>query len=304
MDQLANLITAARTGPATFAHADLVSPWGMRFERGNKIGFHVVLRGACYLRAGRGESMRLEAGGVAILPRGWTHTLSDAPNRPAVPYHLVPRQPVASTAVDASLTRLFCGGYPLDRTHGIALVSFLPPVIYAPRDSGSNGQQTARLLELLVNEVRSSGSDSLAVADRLADALFLSIIRGWVEKQAEYPRGWVAGFRDPHTARALRLMHDHPGRQWTVGTLARGAGLSRPAFARKFRELIGQSPLEYLTEWRMTLAARLLRDTDRMLADIAAESGYSSAFAFSKAFKRWRGMSPSRYRGDALDSAS
>jgi AraC-like DNA-binding protein len=135
--------------------------------------------------------------------------------------------------------------------------------------------------------------------------LLLFILRAWYDEQADHDSasGWAAALSDRAISAALRAIHDDPGRAWTVEALGAQAGLSRAAFARRFTTLVGQPPLTYLTWWRLTAAARLLRDTDAPLAAVAARCGYTSEFAFAKAFKREYGTAPGRYRRQELVAA-
>jgi AraC-like DNA-binding protein len=144
-------------------------------------------------------------------------------------------------------------------------------------------------------------ADGDAIVPALLDVLLLYIIRAWHDEHAgrHGNTGWAGALRDPAVSAALRALHEEPARPWTVGTLGAEAGLSRAAFARRFTALVGQPPLAYLTWWRMTLAAKALREGDAPLAAVARRSGYTSEFAFAKAFKRQYGLAPGGYRRGA-----
>jgi transcriptional regulator GlxA family with amidase domain len=142
----------------------------------------------------------------------------------------------------------------------------------------------------------------VTVTARLVDVLFIQIIRGWLEQQPEGSAGWLGAVRDPQVGRALALMHGEPRRDWTVESLAAEVACSRATFARRFRELVGEPPLVYLTRLRMDVAARLLRDGELSLATIAERVGYGSEFAFNRTFHRVRGVPPGRYREQAREA--
>lgn len=127
--------------------------------------------------------------------------------------------------------------------------------------------------------------------------MLLYILRAWLDEQTDdgSATGWAATLRDPSITAALRHIHQEPAGQWTVETLGATAGLSRAAFSRRFTSLVGTPPLGYLTWWRMTLAAQLLRDTDKPVQAVGQRTGYTSEFAFAKAFKREHGLAPGRY---------
>lgn len=160
---------------------------------------------------------------------------------------------------------------------------------------------TLDLLDLELERVR-PGSGAMLPA--LLDVLLLHVLRAWFDEQAgENAAGWVAALHDTAVAAALSAVHGDPSRQWTVAELGAVAGLSRAAFARRFTALVGRPPLTYLAWWRLTLAARLLRDSDSPLAVVARKVGYTSEFAFAHAFKRQQGQPPGRFRRSAVGNA-
>lgn len=152
-------------------------------------------------------------------------------------------------------------------------------------------------MQLLGAELENPRIGSDGIVPALIDTLLLYILRAWLEDQpATAADSWATALRDPAIAPALAAIHEDPAEQWTVEALAARAGLSRAAFARRFTALVGEPPLGYLTRWRMTAAARLLREGDVPLSTIAARTGYGSEFAFGKAFKREYGLAPGHYR--------
>ncbi len=138
------------------------------------------------------------------------------------------------------------------------------------------------------------------VAPRLLDGLFIYLLRAWIDHQPLGTRGWFGALHDKGIARTLRLIHESPADKWTIASLADSAAQSRATFARRFTRLVGEPPLSYLTRWRMTLAAKALRETDQTIREIATAVGYESLPSFSQAFKRALGRSPGLYRSDPL----
>ena len=196
---------------------------------------------------------------------------------------------------DGELTSLLCGNYHLDRSRPHPLVSQLPELIHLRTGDGRHPQLTSAV-ELLRTELDGPRIGSSGIVPALIDSLLLYILRAWMD---EFPRrapGWAGALRDPAIAPALAAIHADPANGWTVESLAARAGLSRAAFARKFHLMVGEPPLTYLTRWRMTTAARMLRESDSALAAVAARTGYGSEFAFAKAFKREYGQAPGGYR--------
>ena len=186
---------------------------------------------------------------------------------------------------------MLCGAYEIDPAQVHPLVHDLPEVIHlSPTD------ELRAAVGLLTAELEHPRLGTDAVVPALLEMLLLYLLRRWYAEQPAAPTGWAAALRDPVTAAALHAMHEDPGRPWTVATLAAHAGLSRAPFARRFNALVGRPPLAYLTWWRMTVAARLLRDSDATVATVAHRVGYASEFAFATAFRRRHGSAPGRFR--------
>jgi AraC-like DNA-binding protein len=191
---------------------------------------------------------------------------------------------------------LLCGAYSFEGDVCDSLLEALPPVLRI--GGGRAARESASLraaLTLLADEVAHDAPGQHAVLDRLLDLLLVFTLRSWFEEAREVPR-WYRALDDPQLGPVLRLMHEDYGRRWTVAALAAEAGQSRAAFARRFGEVVGATPMGYLTAWRMTVAAELLRDTGRTLSSIAREVGYDNEFAFSAAFRRERGVPPGQFR--------
>ncbi|MEW9533039.1 helix-turn-helix transcriptional regulator [Microbispora sp. NPDC049125] len=162
-----------------------------------------------------------------------------------------------------------------------------------------------RAVDLLGGELDHPRLGADTIVPALLDMLLLYILRAWFDEQTEHgtTTGWAAALGDPAISAALHALHRDPALPWTVETLGSQAGLSRAAFSRRFTTLIGQPPLTYLTWWRMTAAARLLRETDAPLAEVATRIGYTSEFAFATAFKREYGIAPGKYRRQSEPNA-
>lgn len=305
---LSDVITVARTGRPRSAYVRWHAPWGQQFAAvPGSAGFQVVLEGSCWLLLPHAEPLRLAAGDVLFLPQGSGHTLADHPARAATasvcrPDDAEPSASYASDSVDrlgqaGPVTVVLCGAYQLDpsRTHPLLLT--LPDRVHLPADPNRHPELHAAV-RLLATEVAHPRPGVGATVPALLDTLLMYILRIWLAEQPVHggTTGWAAALNDPATSAALHAVHHNPAAPWTVATLAAEAGLSRAAFARRFAELVGQPPLGYLTWWRMTTAARLLRSTQAPLHSIASQVGYTSEFAFANAFKRMQGLPPGAYR--------
>jgi transcriptional regulator GlxA family with amidase domain len=191
-------------------------------------------------------------------------------------------------------TVLLGASYYLNGVRPHPLFQSLPEVIYLPARIGA-AATVRTVVELLGAEMDSERPGAGAAVPALLDLLLLYTMRTWLETTTQ-PIGWAQALRDPALTAALRAIQERPAEPWSVASLAREASLSRAAFARRFATLTGQPPLTYLRWWRMTIAARLLRSSDASMETIAGRVGYSSEYAFSKAFKRELGLAPAHYR--------
>jgi AraC-like DNA-binding protein len=304
MDALSQVVEFTRRGRAQSARIEIRSPWAFRGPEETGAAFYVVLQGACWLVPADGHApLSLGPGDVVLLPRGARHVIADDPRTPPVEPSCVGGQGSVNS-LDAggrngARSVLLSGGYLLDRERSHPLLAALPEVLHVPADPGSNHSLRAAIT-LLGDELESGRPGAGAVIPALVDALLPLIVRAWLDTDPVCDEGdWRGAFTDPGIADALERIHAEPNRAWTVASLASAVGLSRAAFARRFARAVGEPPLTYLANWRMTLAARLLRETDLKIAAVARQVGYTSEFAFAKAFKRDYGIAPGAYRRQA-----
>ncbi|MGW1259484.1 AraC family transcriptional regulator [Streptomyces sp. NPDC002513] len=308
MDVLSDVIAVARTGRPRAAHVRWHAPWGQEFASvPGSAGFQVILQGSCWLLPPDAEPVPLGEGDVVFLPHGRGHTLADSPNPLATAPACGPddprlSEPYASDSVDRTgdggpVTVVLCGTYQLDPSRTHPLLRDLPDRIHLPAHPDRHPELRSAV-ELLATELEHPRLGTDAAVPALLDTLLLYILRIWFNEQPARGNttGWAAALNDPPVTAALHAIHRAPAAPWTVAKLAAEAGLSRAPFARRFATLIGQPPLSYLTWWRMTTAARLLRASDAPLKSVAAQVGYASEFAFASPFKRTHGTAPGAFR--------
>ncbi|MFE0645748.1 AraC family transcriptional regulator [Streptomyces sp. NPDC058877] len=308
MDVVSDAISAVRVGRPSSNRVRVGGRWCVRFDPYDGAGFHVVLSGDCWLLPDGGEPVALGAGDAVLLPHGTGHVIADSPADAATLARAVPFDP----AGDGSLPTLphphapdrqvemVCGKYRLDRSHAHPLLAELPPLVHLPDRAGGRPELRSALA-LLGGELDERQPGASLALPSLLDLLFVYMIRCWM---AEGSTGaWPAALGDPMTATALRALHADPAAPWTVDRLAAEAGVSRPTLARRFTALVGKPPMAYLTWWRLTRAAALLRTTRDPLATVARRVGYGSPYALSHAFRRAFGTTPGQYRAgrEALD---
>lgn len=307
MDALAALLSGPRAHNAFLLRSVLDPPWSLRIADEAPLTVVTMLAGEAWLLRDGEADLRLDGGDVAIVRGPDPYTVADSPaTAPQVVIH--PGQRCTTIdgeelyqAMDLGVrtwgnsrtgaTRMLTGTYHLDSEVSRRLLDALPVVVHLGRSDWESP-----LIPLLADEVGRDRPGQEVILDRLLDLLLMSAVRAWLEKaEAEAP-GWFRAEQDPAVSAALRMLHNDPAHSWTVAELAAGAGLSRAALARRFAHTVGEPPMTYLTNWRLTLAADLLREPGLTIAAIARRVGYASPFALSAAFKRVRGVSPRQHR--------
>jgi AraC-like DNA-binding protein len=307
MDVLADVLSVTRMGATVIAQAELVPPWGLEVDPIAEAHVHVVQRGTCWLRTTvERRHVRLDAGDVVLIRGGVGHSICDDPKTKPAPYQEVlaamPRRLARLPASRAhETTVVLCAKYLFQHVGPHPLTSLLPPLIHLRAHEAERHVQLQLLLQLLRHEAIDARSGAELVVPRLVDSLLVYVIRAWLEGQPVGAGGWFGALRDPAIARALSLIHEQPHSTWTVEGLAHQVAQSRATFARRFAELVGETPLAYLTRWRMCLATKLLSETELSLDEIAARVGYETAAAFSKAFRRSHASAPGRFRQAARE---
>jgi AraC-like DNA-binding protein len=297
MDLLHDHLVRARASGAVFARSVARPPWGVTLPGSIQLSLHTVLRGHAWLwlddPAG---AERLLPGDLAIVVGGRDHHIAHEPNPEACVTH---EQFWAADArddpEDPSAAVFLCGAYRLAGDIGRSLIQALPPML-AIRPSAHD--QVHDVVSLISRELTQSAPGQQTVLDRLLDVLLVLVIRAAYEHSSNAPR-WYRAAEDPRLGRALQAMHEGPEYSWTVPELARLSAMSRPSFARNFERALGQTPMQYLTDWRMTLAREYLLAKELTMEQIAQRTGYSSPNAFAATFRRHVGLPPGRWRQEA-----
>ncbi|NUR86347.1 MAG: AraC family transcriptional regulator [Nonomuraea sp.] len=305
MDALAGLLDGPRARDAFLLRALLEPPWSIRVQDEAPLSITIMLRGESWILPDDADPVRLATGGVAITRGPDPFTFADSP---ATPPQIVidPGQHCRTpdgrelsgelglglrtwgTAAEGSVAMLI-GTYQLDSEISSRLLRSLPSLVVLPEVS-------TPLVPLLDEELSRDEPGQEVVLDRLLDLVLIAVLRQWFSAQDDR---WYLAFGDPVVGLALRLLHHDPAHPWTVAALATRVGVSRATLARAFTDLVGEPPMTYLTGWRLTLAADLLREPGATIGSVARRVGYGSPFALSAAFKRVRGVSPQEYRSRA-----
>lgn len=303
MDTLQQVLRLLHIKPTLYFRHAFSAPWGMEIGPSDAAQFHIVVHGHCLLRSVvASEDLTFSAGDIVVLPHGTAHALLSSPDSPTVPGHdvLAAFQNKALMFQGTSPSaELVCGHF--DYSHDSAwqpLLRALPDLIHVPAEAYGKAVEATTVAHLLTKEMEVGfGGDGL-VAERLAEALFVLTLRAYLS-QDEPHQGFLAAIRDPRIGKALALIHGNVGSKIILDDLVQVVGMSRSAFANRFKEVLGLSPMAYAEQWRLLRARDMLRETRLSIADVAVRVGYESAAAFHRAFKREFGNTPSQIRKTA-----
>ncbi|MEU6407936.1 AraC family transcriptional regulator [Microbispora sp. NPDC046933] len=310
MDVLSDLLHRANARNALVRQLIQRPPWALAFTGPPPLTVVATLGGHASVRLDDAgvAPVRLAPGDIALIGGAHAHTIADSPSTTPQAVIHGGRKHVAGGGEGAAgahrslaprtygdglpgATIMLRGACELRGEAGVRLLGMLPPLAVVPA-----GPRTRAALDLLATEVARDEPGQDAVLHRLLDLVLVLALRAWGAGPDAALPSWHRALADPAVGEALRLLHERPAHRWTVAELAGGVGMSRAAFAARFRSMVGEPPLTYLTGWRMALGADLLSDTDATVAAVAREVGYADAFAFSVAFKRAHGVSPSAWR--------
>jgi AraC-like DNA-binding protein len=302
VDPLADVLDLSRVSGALMANVRAGAPWGLDLPQREGATFHAITAGVAWLRLDEGDPLQLMPGDMFVLPTGARHRLSSEPDGRCQPFDTAMKERLMTPEGDLVLggpgatTTFVCAAFDYDLDVAQPLMSLLPAVIHVPADPLA-GRDVAAIVELLALEVGARRPGSRAAAARLIDMLLIAAIRHWLSRQAaDQPPSWLRALNEPTLARVIALLHERPADPWTVEALAREVHVSRATLARRFAELVGEPPLTYLARWRMHLAAQRLKHSTDSVETIARDVGYTSEYAFNRAFSRHRGQPPGRYR--------
>jgi AraC-like DNA-binding protein len=312
MDALSELLRVIRLSGTAFIDADLYAPWAVETPppsaiatrlapgAGRIIPYHLVTEGACHVTLKAHTPVELAAGQVIMFPHGDVHVLASMPG--LTPLQITTDAVVKLTHPDSiarvryggngARTRLICGFFACDEVLSEQLVARLPRLMHCKIGADSGAALLSRSVETSQAAVQLGLG---AVLGKLSELLFVDAIRAYVASMSQH-EGWLTGLRDRYVSRGLALMYGRPGDDWTVESLARTVGISRTALADHFVRCTGMAPMQYLSQWRLRVAADGLRHTDRAIKLISEAAGFGSTAAFTRAFRREFGVSPDQWR--------
>lgn len=302
VDPLGEALHALRLSGTFYCRTELRAPWGIRLPPMPEcMMFHVVTSGSAWVEARECAGRRLGPGDMVLFPRGRGHNArSDAKAKLVdlfdLPLERVsPRYERLRWGGDGAETHVICGAVSVADPTAKRVIELLPEMLLLQSNTPEH-EWLYGSIRLMMNEAQSLRPGSDTIITRVADILVVQAIRSWLEGDSEARRGWLGALRDPQVGKALAWIHRAPTEPWTVESLAERVGMSRSAFAARFVDLMGDSPMAYVRAWRLDLAVDWLEDGALSLADIAERLGYESEASFNRAFKRHAGKTPGAVR--------
>ena len=326
MDVLSDVLRKIRLHGALFLNGEFRAPWCLNVPTGADLAqvlqpgakqlaiCHYVLEGQCWVELSGGEPTHLQQGDIVVYPHGDSHHMGSGLQIAAAHIdHVVrPRMPELNPARyggDGEQALLVCGWFAYERELPNPLVANLPSQFVTALGKRPSGQWIAQSIRYALEQATGDQAGFDVLAAKVAELLFVEALRGYMESLPPAQAGWLSGLRDPHIGKCLSLLHADPARSWTVAELAQAVNLSRSVLAERFAELVKVSPMQYLKQWRLSMAAGMLKHDRHSLGHIADSIGYESEAAFSRAFKQSYGISPGQWRrserapGSASDTA-
>ncbi len=319
-DPLSGVLRTVKLTGALFFAVDATSPWGMEVPQANTFGpiilpraqhvisYHIILQGSGYVALSGMPPTRFEAGDIVVFPHGDAYAMLSRPGQP--PEFVT--EDVLGFFRDMAAGRLplvveeggggperaqfVCGFLGCDTRPFNPLLGALPRLLLVKRPADLQNDLLDRLIDLTLAEVRGGGVGAECIRLGLSELIFIEVVRRYLATLDADQTGWLLGLRDPAVGRVLALLHERPALAWTLEELAKQSGMSRSVLANRFVHMVGYPPMQYLTQWRMQLAARLLSDGVMKVSSVGQEVGYASEAAFSRTFKRIAGVSPAAWR--------
>jgi AraC-like DNA-binding protein len=309
MDVLSDILNSVHLSGSILGRAEFGAPWGVSSEGLANPMFHIVLSGNGFITLEGEAPSPLATGDLIMMPHGHVHRLQSKLSVPTVKFTDLmvgspPRKPATiRTGGSGALTAITCGHLAFDRGEMHPLLTQLPPLLHIRGAQDGTHEWLHSTSRLISNELGAQRMGSSALLDRLGGVLFIQVVRSYVESLPADQIGWLGALQDPLIGTALGLIHSAPEAPWTVSALASKVGMSRSAFADRFRTLTGETPMQYVTRWRMHRAKYYLRVEGLGVLDVAQRVGYQSGATFSKSFKRHTGIAPGAYRRTRGDLA-
>jgi len=293
MDILSDILQSFRLSAEVFLHSSFCGSWAVDTSGSRQATFHVVARGSCWLHMpGTEQPEPLRGGDLVVFPRDAEHLISSSRHRPGpeVPIN----QPAQSDSTGPS-TSMICGYFKFDEGRRNPLLDAMPEYLVIRSEMTPDTGHMDSLINFMSYEANATQLGGGVVINRLSDVLFIHVVRTYIA-QHKPDSGFIAALADSKLVKSLDAFHQQPEQSWSVESLAKAAGMSRSGFAERFHHITGQTPIQYVTQWRMQMAYESLTTTQHSTQQIAEQSGYQSEASFAKVFKKYFGKGPGAVR--------
>ncbi|WP_461451598.1 AraC family transcriptional regulator [Mucilaginibacter sp.] len=302
MDALSTVLEATRLKSVVYSKFPLAAPWGLDIVKDENSQFWRLVSGNCTIGSPDGRTIALAEGDLVFVPHGSAHWIADKSSSlrmPSPEFVKCRRESIPVFNGDGEVTTLIAGHFEFDYKSLHPFLKDLPPIIHIRQYGTENQLLLKQVTQLMLEELTNEKAGSSVMLKCLSEIMFVNIIRAYLEQDAP-DTGFLSALNDPRISKALKLIQDSPQYNWTLESLASEIGMSRSVFFNQFKKTVHETPLSYLTNWRMRQAQRLLMTNNCNIAEVAMNVGYRSEAAFNRIFKSKTGQTPAVYRRSNL----
>jgi AraC-like DNA-binding protein len=303
MDALSTILDATSLRSVVYSKIPLSAPWGLDIVKDDNSQFWRLVSGSCTIGTPDGRIIEMDEGDLVFVPHGSSHWIADKPTSlrmPSPEFVKARRAGIPVFNSGGNVTTLIAGHFEFDYQALHPFLKDLPAVIHIRQYVTENQLLVKQVAQLMLNELNNEKPGSRVMLKCLSEIMFVNIIRAYLEQDAPQS-GFLSALNNPRISKALTLMQDSPQNNWTLDSLALEVGMSRSVFFNQFKKLVYETPLSYLTNWRIRQAQKLLLTDKNNVAEIAASVGYQSEAAFNRVFKLKTGQTPAAYRRSKLN---
>ncbi len=297
MDILSDILKKVKLSSAVYFNAGFSSPWGMDIPNGPFAQFHIVTKGQCLLKT-KSNYIQLFAGDIVVFPFGTSHWLADNESSERKSGQDVVQSIWNDTSLfkgDTIATTLVCGHFEFDRNIDHPFMKALPEFIHIDNSERKEISWLQNISNLIIQETDTKNSGSDIIITKLGEVLFIHTLRAFIQRK-NVDHGFLAAMQDERIHKALTAIHNSPKTDWQLSSLAQISGMSRTSFSNQFKTLVGETPMIYITKWRILHAKELLIESEKTVGEIGEQVGYQSEAAFNRVFKKYTSQTPLKYR--------
>jgi len=301
MDVLSDILSKVKLTSVVYFKSDFSEPWGMEIPKGPFAQFHIVTKGQCLLKT-KDKSIQLFTGDIVVFPLGASHWLANNENSKRYNGQDVVESILSGKSLfegDKLSTTLVCGHFEFDKSLDHPFIKELPSIIHINDTDLKQFSWLKSITDLVIEEAEKEQSGSGVIVNKLGEILFVHTLRAYIEKNKSI-KGFIAAIQDERISKVLKEIHSSPQNDWKIEQLATIAAMSRTSFSNRFKTLTGETPFNYITQWRLLQAKELLEESSLSVGEIAEQVGYQSESAFNRVFKKRVSLTPLKFRQNIL----